>query len=550
VRNSLFAGLLALAAGCAAGPPLEGHSGMLPGGSLRTGHIVLGAHTDVSAVAASRSMVFAATQDALLVYDALRRSWLPPLARADGYPGGPVTVLAADPVEDGVWAAAFGNVFYYRPHVDLLTSTLVPGVTDGFFFDARDVAAGAYVRSGGRWTLVSRTGAAFPVSGAQLPPPAARMVPPTLRDLYREFPALQSFAVLLTRDARMRSWPVSAGTRAPDRAEVFLGTRGNGLYRVDPHFQESEHLPYGLLEQGAQSLALAVDGIWVGGAGASPADRGGATYVSSDLQRWSWLEGPRGRPLGRLRIDAVASREHDLWLATPRGLFQLNASNTEFMRQWTVASGLPSDQALSMAPTFGGTWVGTARGLAWIPRSGQDGAMHDTAQPIAPATPVRALLHVGNTLWIGSDGGLAMVSPATPDQPPRWAPAVESAPRLRRPIRALASSDSTLIVATSDELFAVDVRSGEVLPGVAGAGLTTTSVGAISALAADARTIWVGGSAGVMIVSRADNYVRQLRAGRELPAEVTSIVLTPTIAWIATRRGLVRLARLPDGGVR
>jgi hypothetical protein len=550
VKSSLLAGLLAVAAGCAAGPPLENPSGVLPGGSLRSEQVVLGAHNDVSGVAASRSMVFAATQDALLIYDPLRRSWLPPLSRSDGYPGGPVTVLAADPLEDGVWAAAFGSVLYYRPQLDLLTSTLVPGVTDGFFFDSRDVGAGAYVRSGGRWSLVSRTGAAFPVSGAQLPPPAARMVPPTLRDVYREFPALQSFAVLLTRDARLRSWPVSAGTRAPDRAEVFLGTRGNGLYRVDPLFQESEHLPYGLLEQGAQSLGLTADGIWVGGAGASPADRGGATFVSSDLQRWLWIEGPRGRPLGRTRIDAVATREHELWLATPRGLFQLHATDAEFMRQWTVASGLPADQVLSVAPTFGGTWVGTARGLAWIPRAVADGPSHEMAQPIAPATPVRALVHAGNTLWIGGDGGLAMIDPADPDRPPRWAPAVESVPRLRRPIRALASSDSILFAATADELFAVDVRSGEVLPGPAGISLTTISAGSIAALAADSRTIWIGGSAGVVIVSRADNSVRQLRAGRDLPAEVTAVVLAPGIAWIATRRGLVRIARLPDGGVR
>ncbi len=540
--------LVSLLSACTGGTALDTPAPSIPGGHARAEQIVIGVHNDVSGVAASRTMVFVATQDALLLYDALRAAWLPPLTREDGYPGGPATIVAADPVEDGVWVAAFGSVLYYRPHVDLLTSTLLPGVADALLFDARNPAGGAYVRSGGRWSQVTRTGAAFPVSAGQLPPPDARLVPSTLRDVYREFPALQSFAVLLTRDSRMRSWPISSGTRAPDRSEVYLGTRGNGLYWVDPVFQESRHLPYGLLEQGARALTLADHGVWVGGYGESPAGRGGVTYAAHDLQRWLWLEGPSGRPLGRIRVEALASRAEVLWVASDRGVMRLEPDRPEALRQWSLADGLPADHALSIAPTFGGVWVGTVRGLAWFDEHNARERPAEAVRSLPPNSPVRALLLLGDTLWVGSDAGLVMIAPASPDGAARRVSAAEQEPRLRRPVRAIASADTLLLVATAEEVIALDARTGEALPRVAG--LEAPAVGAITSVAVDDQTIWVGGSAGVLVVSRATGAMRQLRAGRELPGEVTAVALAPGVAWMATRRGVARMTRHADGGVR
>lgn len=548
VTSARSTALVVLLSACAGGAALDTPVPSVPGGHARAEHIVIGMHNDVSGVAASRTMVFAATQDALLLYDAARAVWLPPLTREDGYPGGPASIVAADPVEDGVWVVAFGSVLYYRPHVDLLTSTLLPGGADALLFDARDLAAGAYVRSGGRWSHVSRTGATIPVSAGQLPPPDARLTPSSLRDVYREFPALQSFGVLLTRDSRMRSWPISSGTRAPDRSEVYLGTRGNGLYWVDPVFQDSRHLPYGLLEQGARALALAGDGIWVGGSGDSPTSRGGVTYASHDLQRWAWLEGPPSRPLGRIRVEAIASRAEALWLASDRGVFRLEPSQPEALRHWSLMDGLPADHALSVAPTFAGVWVGTARGLAWIDEGEVRAHPADPIRSLPPSSPVRALLLLGDTLWVGSDAGLATIAPASPESAPRWVSAVEQEPRLRHSVRALASADTLLLVATAGEVIPLNARTGQVLPRIAG--LDAPSVGVITSVAVDSQTIWVGGTAGLLVLTRATGAARQLRAGREVPGEVTAVALTPGVAWVATRRGVVRMARFADGGVR
>lgn len=539
---------LSLLCACAGGSTLQRAGGGGLGYGARSEHVVIGMHADISAVAASRALVFAATPDALLMYDTGRASWLPPLTRADGYPGGPATIIAADPVEDGVWLAAFGTVLYYRPSVDLVTSAILPGVADALFFDRRDPLAGAYVRSGGRWALIGRTGTTLPIAAQQLPPPVARDVPPTLSDVYHHYPTLRSFAALLTRDARLQSWPVSSGSRAPDRDEVFLGTRGNGLFRVDPIFQSAEHLPYGLLEQGAASIALSGDGVWIGGSGASTTGRGGVTYASHDLQRWLWFEGPPGRPLGRTRVNAVSSHGSAIWIGTERGVFQLDATAPDQLRQWTMAHGLPSDLALAVLPGLTGTWIGTARGLALIPPDAHASGEREL-RAFGTTGAIRSLVAVGERLWIGSDAGLLTLNTGDPAAAPERAAATAGEVRLRRPILAIAASDSMLFAATADEVFAIDSRSDRVgaaaLPGE-GAFVWR----GITALAADPQTVWLGGSDGVRVISRATGASRELRTGRDVPAEVTGIALAPGVAWIATRRGVVRLARQADGGIR
>jgi hypothetical protein len=118
-------------------------------------------------------------------------------------------------------------------------------------------------------------------------------------ELYAQFPALQGFERLLTRDDQLRSWPVSAGTQSPDQpSQVWLGTYGNGLFKVDPYFNTSEHLAFGLLDRGAGAVALAADGVWAAGIGdASSRGRGGLTFISEDLQEWRWVEGALAQPL-------------------------------------------------------------------------------------------------------------------------------------------------------------------------------------------------------------------------------------------------------------
>ncbi|MEP6692149.1 MAG: hypothetical protein ABJD07_13400, partial [Gemmatimonadaceae bacterium] len=280
------AALALLCAACASGGNALGAPGSL--GSRREERVLVSSFANIVAVAASQRSVYAATPDAVAIYDRQFGAWQPPLSLRTPFVSGQIALMAGDPVEDGVWIGLPGAVVFVRNGFDLESSAIVPGLPDDLLFDRRNPIGGAYVRSSGQWFLVSRTGSAVPVTTAMLPPPASRLGANGLRDVLEKYPQLRSFAALLTRDASLTSWPISSGALVPDANEVWLGTRGGGLFKVDPLFNSSLHVPYGLLERGAGAIALAADGVIVGGLG-NDAAHGGLTVASTDLQHFRWV---------------------------------------------------------------------------------------------------------------------------------------------------------------------------------------------------------------------------------------------------------------------
>lgn len=506
VRRSLVAACtLLLLTAC--GPlPAGRPEGLAPrqglaGSLLREDRVTITRGTEVHAVGVSRRWVYAVTVDALIVYDRDRRAWLPPFTREGGFDPALVRAVATDPDDDSAW---------------LLT---------------------AY----GAWTLQPLTAYVGRTPAGAL---ATRLQVGSLDAVYREFPSLQAFAGVLTRDAAsLQSFPVIAGGRAPDRTEVWLGTAGGGLFQVDPRFNSATPQPFGLAVSGAGAIAPAADGVWI-----APAPRPGdarlaITFASRDLQQWRWIDDEGRRGFGGARATALDVRDRTLWMGTTHGLFRVFPDD-HGARAFTPMSGLPSDLVLSVLARADGVWVGTSRGLAFLPSDSAESRGLAMPQGDVADVPVNALLATGDTLWVGTEAGLLLRTPGAAGRfvRPGEAPGTS---RLRQPVRALARADSLVFVALRDAVVTYDLRGGswrEPWPAA-----PWRSVGDIEVAAADARTVWAGGALGVLAVDRATGASRTLRSGSDLPDAVTGIVLDGPWAWIATLGGVVRVRRSADG---
>ena len=555
-RFGVAAALLALA--CTGAPGGFGGVGPTPGGSLRQeDRVVLSTFNEVTGVAVSRRYVFSVTSGGLAIYDRTFNAWRPPLSLGDDLPRGRPSAVAADPASDGVWIGGVGTVTYYQAATDFATRSTVPGVVDVIAFDRRDLSGGAYVRASGQWSRVTTTGFVSPIDGGQLPPARELEVAPTLREVVSEFPALESFGGLLTRDAQLRSWPISAAAKSPDRAsELWVGTLGNGLFRVDPSFNRSEQLPFGLLDPGAGALALAADGVWAASLGDAVSGRGGLTFASDDLQSWRWLEGGQQISLAGTRVFRMDVRGDRAWVATERGLVRFDtratsgaAASAGDVLAWSATNGLPSDVVLSVAARPAGAWAGTASGLVFVSDSAsrRSARLGSVGPVLASGTAVRALLAAGDTLWVGTDLGLLLVPPGEGAAAVRPT-ALAAEPRLGQQVTALATSDSEVVVATRAALLRFHRRTGRLLPSIDVGSFA--SLGGLRALAMDGGTIWAAGPSGVVVYSRASGASRFLAVPGDIPGEAFDVALGRDYAWVATREGLVRLRRLRDGSVR
>lgn len=528
-----------------------------PGVTFRADErVVVPAMTNVRGVAATDRYLFVATPLALGVYDVRFNAWLPPVTELQGWPRVLVSVMLADPADaSAVWFAADNIVYRYRVGFDDIVRAVLPERVSpaAFFVEAANPAAGVVV-GGGPTGFVRVSPSGFVQPWTQGPPPPRtpvqqRIVPQTVASVYARYPSLQNFERLLTRDPEMRSWPVQSATTVPQRSEVWLGTAGGGVFRVDPVFSRGEQVPFGLAGGGASAVTSVGTGAWFGGASLG-AERGGLTLADNELRQWRWVDGGLLSPLAGAQVSALDVWESSVWVGTDRGVYRVDGRSGNVIGRWDDLAGLPHSLVYAVAATAAGAWVGTPRGLAFVQaaeRPGGGGRTADVDDSHFRGRPVMALVTRRDTLWMGTDIGVMVLVPGQ-DQPRRLAGFTTDA-RHTAPVVALATADSIVVAATdAGDVWRIDTRTGAIadeLPYVA-----PGRVGRISALAMDATSLWVAGERGVLVVERATRLERMLAVGTDLPAPALGVSLTRGYAWIATRDAAVRLRRLEDGTVR
>jgi hypothetical protein len=466
----------ALLAACAGS---SGRSAVSPAAFFRPeDRVLISDFSHIQAVAASPWMVFAATPHGLLIYDRIARRFNPPVTALEGYPAGRVISAAVDAAGNAVWLELWGGGNYVRYDVDGRTWT--PGHVTS------DQLAGVL----------------------------------TVEDALAQAPLADAMRAAILTDTRLRSHRFTAAAATPERAEVFFGTDGMGLVRVDRQTGEWDVLTYGLIASGVGAIAPAPDGVWAA-ASTRPgrAERRGITWVAGDLSTTRTEEGG-GAALGFRFQSArrLLTIGRDLWLATELGVLRIDPSSWRFR-----LFDLPDATSLARAPD--GVWVGTARGLSLITSDERVVAMEPRG------LPVTSLLAVRDTLWVGTTAGLGHLVPG--------APAV--AVRTGVTVRAIAALHDTIVIAGDRELMWR--RGADTGDWTSVALPLSLGIPLVLAPAPDGG-LWIGGTHGLAFAELFPTpLVSVLPAPTVVPAAVRDLALDGDYLWAATDSGLVRFDR-------
>jgi hypothetical protein len=487
----------------------------------------------VTAVAATDLVVYAATRRALAVYDRGSGVLREIVGVLDGYPPGPVTAMVADPGDDTAWLAGLGLWVSYEPLGRRFTSGPLPGPADAVVLDSSDPSRGAFFHTGAGWYFVPRVGL-FAQPTSDVPPPGRRIGALGPAELLARAPAFDAVRLEIERDALLRTWRLTSAVMTPARNEIFVGTDGNGVFRVDPTTYETQRLPAGLLATSTGAVADE-DGRVCAGSGAPygglrrAGTRRGIACFRPDLTDFSYYEGTSvaGLPAGTVR--RLLSTRDALWVAGDQGALRLDPRSGD-VRQLHGREGLPSEDVRALTAVSDGVWIGTARGVAFVPDTGS--APRATRSLMLDAA-VLALAARGETLWVGTAAGLYILPPGA-DAPEAAAP---DRPELSAPVVALAASGDTLLAATESRLAWHAGAQWHVLvpPGA--------PIGRLTALAADRAGFWVAGSAGLAFFQPARGVWRALTAPGDVPQPVLDVAAGRDYVWAATPGGVVRLAR-------
>jgi ligand-binding sensor domain-containing protein len=345
-------------------------------------------------------------------------------------------------------------------------------------------------------------------------------------ELLDRMPHILAQSSQLLTDQRLRRARFTAGTVAPDNEDVYLGTDGAGLFKVDM-MTNAEPMPFGLLASSVGALALAEDGVWAG-TGYRPT-RIGFTWVSNDVQRYVSNEGPPATGYRFQVVHDLVADDRSLWAATDAGLWHVALGG----RTTRVAAGLISEveDVLALARGSSGLWVGTERGLLFVDNDGEGYRVDDRVR-----LPIRALAAAGDTVWVGSELGLGAT----------WRDAEEivitadvaQEPLLRDPIAAMTFVGDTLVVGMWARI-AWRTPPGEWLV----ERVVTGELGDITSLAPDAGGIWVGGTRGFSFYRFDARAFSFFDARGDAPGPVRDVVAGDQYLWVATDAGLVRFTK-------
>lgn len=488
--------------------------------------VVVSDFSVVDALAASPWIVYVATRHGLLLYDRRARAWQLPITSLDGYPTSRVRSALADPAGTAVWLGTDQGWARYDGDLRRWDQGAAPGGVSGLMLDAGDAGGGVFLRAATGWTFLPR-GALIPVPGTPLPPPERRVQPLDVRTALATAPMAEAQRALILTDPHLRSYQFTSAARTPDDNELFFGTNGMGLVRLDPTMGQWEPLAYSLLSTGADALATGADGVW-----AVSSDHGngrsGITWVADDLSSTTLIEPPAGNGLGSVSVRRVLSAGQALWIATSAGVFRIDPASGR-TRRFTVSDGLPSDDVRALAPAPDGVWVGTTHGLAVI-------ANDAVVRMDAAVLPVLSLLTVRESLWVGTVSGLALLPPGSRE--PLVPVDVGAEPGLRNPIVALARTGDTLVAVLEDQVAWRDpARNHWTLE------RPRAALGRITAARGDAGGVWLGGAIGLAWWRIATGEFRALTIPGDLPAPVRDMAVAAPWLWIATDSGVVRLRR-------
>jgi hypothetical protein len=480
----------------------------------------------VTAVAATRSYVFAATRTAVGVYDRGFLSWRGTVSALDGLPEGTVTVMVASPMDDRLWMGGVGRWTTWDPFGRRLDSGTLPGTAEDAMLDERDPSAGAYFRVRGAWWFVAR-GSVTAVPAPSVPPAGARVGPLTYQQLLQRVPAYDAVRMLIERDDLLRVFRLSGAAEAPLTRELYLATDGNGVFRLDPRAMSVDRLPAGLVGVAAGAVGAARGQVCAATDARVANARHGLTCFDESLTSFNGAESLRRTPFPWMQVRQVLVTPRAAWVATDAGLYRAPRGRGDPALVGTAA-GLPGEDVRAVAEAPGGVWAGTDAGVAFVADTGRS---PEVAQ-VVPASPVLALAFARDTLWVGTAGGLEALMPLD-----TRVLQVTGLPQMRDPVVGLVVRGDSIVAALQDRFL---VRAGGrwTLEDPAGA-----SVGRVTALAADREGLWVAGSLGFAFWDPTRSYWSALTAPGDVPLPVADIAATRDHVWVATRLGIVRYER-------
>ncbi len=182
--------------------------------------------------------------------------------------------------------------------------------------------------------------------------------------------------------------------------EVWLGTFGGGLYRIDggdriKRMRAGDAEIDAALDRAIMGISMDPDGETI-----LVATLNGVVHCLNKASRVQRLPLPGEEPFPP--VTALWREGHSTWIGTPAGLYRMHDDGSWDTPAWAADFKRRRAVAAMSGDGEGGYWVATSAGLWHVPREGMPVAVGHGFDTPGPNSVIQALLHdEDGGLWVG-----------------------------------------------------------------------------------------------------------------------------------------------------
>lgn len=192
--------------------------------------------------------------------------------------------------------------------------------------------------------------------------------------------------------------------------DLWIGTWGYGPAHAEASSGLMDLLPYGLLQYQVDVILPDDSVLWLAGRIRNDF-RTGITGYNPVSNQFSYIESGLTGDFPAADITCLAADSARLFVGTLHGFYRIKKSDRATRGPFDANRGLPDDSVVSLAVAGNSLYVGTASGLALL-RLGTDSIFN-----VRPETFHRQIIYdmdiVDNTVWIASSAGAFRYTPET-----------------------------------------------------------------------------------------------------------------------------------------
>jgi ligand-binding sensor domain-containing protein len=475
----------------------------------------------IYSIAMNMQEVYFGTDAGIIRFDRLQNRWAPPITESNGFSGTRAELVAMDRTFNKWWILSDEVLSVYVPSISYweieLPRTSLPLASIhsiGFSQDSVFIAgqSGTYAAARGGFSWHKRNGN---------PTSAVSWYGKNAGISIKDYPFLTPY---YATDPYLNKYEYTVA--AVDNKDMWLGTNGYGAFYFNTFTWNGTHYLLGIGHNRVDALFRDGDGFWVGG---QSAPENGFVLID-----FSTGEGKRFRAediygIISSEILTITGDEWNVWFGTREGLLRYEKQK-DLWKTYTVSDGIPGSTVMALQLKAETLFVGTDEGMSiFSPATSQLVSVGEFDQ-----VPVTAFgIHEG-TLIIGTDRG------AFRREGESFEAIIDPDGDLGFGVSAI-FFDSTLIwfgtFRKGVEIYDTDSLSWREFLAPA-----TISSNRVFAIAGNGDCVWIGTDFGVSRYhKKSDTWYTFTENDGLAHNEVYTIYVDSEFVWFGTRDGLTRL---------